>query len=475
VDLTPPWERAQNQDSGLPAGSGGGFVVADANSAGGAGGSGAPIEGWPKTDVPLADGMDGAGFPGDSDAPGVFDAEPSGADALGADTSDGLVGGEASGANDGSPAEVEDQGADAEQDVPVAGSGGTGGSFLDASFEDVASGGGGGGGATGGSGGTSGSDGGEAEHDGTGGGSATGGSATGGSATGGSGTGGTGTGGTGTGGSGTGGSGTGGSGTGGSGTGGSGTGGSGTGGGGGVSCTGYQGRDAGSGWTEGLVAWYQCQSAAGASGNVLSDSSGSSPPNDGTLHTGAGGAVGYRFDTGKLVGNALYFVVAQKGYVTLPPGLLANACEATIATWVYVNSSQDWQRIFDFGSGTDVYMFLAQTNNVSHVLRFGITVSGNSAEQRLDGNEPLPTGSWIHVAVVLGPNGGFLYVNGTRVTSNPSMTLRPADLGNLPNLYIGRSQFPADPYFDGNVDSFRIWDRALSEEEIVLVRDYTGT
>jgi hypothetical protein len=78
------------------------------------------------------------------------------------------------------------------------------------------------------------------------------------------------------------------------------------------------------------------------------------------------------------------------------------------------------------------------------------------------------------VAVVLGPAGGFLYVNGTQVASNPAMTLRPADLGNPPNLYIGRSQFPADPYFDGRIDSFRIHDRALSADEIIAVRDYTG-
>jgi hypothetical protein len=199
------------------------------------------------------------------------------------------------------------------------------------------------------------------------------------------------------------------------------------------------------------------------------------PANDGTLHTGAGGAAGYSFGTGKIA-NALYLVAAQEGYVTLPAGLLANACEATIATWVWVNTSQDWQRIFDFGHDTNVYMFLAQTNNATYVLRFGITVNGNStgAEQRLDGKAPLPTGSWQHVAVVLGPNGGFLYVNGAEVASNSAMTLRPADLGNPPNLYIGRSEFTADPYFDGRIDSFRVYDRALSASEINDVFLYNG-
>jgi hypothetical protein len=79
------------------------------------------------------------------------------------------------------------------------------------------------------------------------------------------------------------------------------------------------------------------------------------------------------------------------------------------------------------------------------------------------------------VAVVLGPGGGALYVNGSKVGSNSAMTLRPADLGNLPNLYIGRSQFTVDPYFDGNIDSFRIYDRALSDNEINAVYLYDGS
>jgi hypothetical protein len=229
------------------------------------------------------------------------------------------------------------------------------------------------------------------------------------------------------------------------------------------------GRDAGSGLTEGLVAYYRCESASGT--ELPDDSSSHAYP--GTLHTGAGGAAGYSFGSGKVV-NALYLVAAQQGYVTLPVGLLANACEATIATWVWVNSSQNSQRIFDFGQDTNVYMFLTPGYNTSNVPRFAITIGGNQAEQRLDSNTSLPTGSWQHVAVVLGPNGGFLYVNGTQVASNPAMTLRPADLGNPPNLYVGRSQFPADPYFDGRIDSFRIYDHALSADEIIAVRDYTA-
>lgn len=227
-------------------------------------------------------------------------------------------------------------------------------------------------------------------------------------------------------------------------------------------CSGYVASGGSGGVAQGLVAFYPCEQA---SGTLLPDSSGKG--NDGTLVTGSGGASGYAFAAGK-VGNALDLLVAHKGYVTVPSALLANACEATVAAWVYLNTETNWQRIFDFGKDTNVYMFLATQNSLTGVLRFAISTAGNSAshEQHIDGTAALPTGAWHHVAVVLGAAGGVLYLDGVQVGANASMTLRPADLGIVPNAYIGKSQFSADPYLDGNVDEFRVYDRALSATEI---------
>ena len=59
-----------------------------------------------------------------------------------------------------------------------------------------------------------------------------------------------------------------------------------------------------------------------------------------------------------------------------------------------------------------------------------------------------------------------LYVDGAQVGASTAMTLRPADLGNTPKNYLGRSQWPADPYLDGAIDEFRVYDRALAPDEI---------
>jgi hypothetical protein len=229
-------------------------------------------------------------------------------------------------------------------------------------------------------------------------------------------------------------------------------------------CSGRVGADAGSGIAAGLVAFYRCESAGGASSNLLLDSS--PHGNDGTLFTGTGGSGGYSFEKGR-VGNALDFSYTKEGYVAMPAGLLADACEATIATWVYLNSNTNaFSRIWDFGQDSTTYMFLTPVTNIDNFARFAISVSGNLHEQGIKAPMAVPTLKWTHVALVIAASGATLYFDGAPVGSDTTMTLRPADLGRTLNNYIGRSQFASDPYLDGNIDEFRVYTRALSAEEI---------
>jgi hypothetical protein len=239
--------------------------------------------------------------------------------------------------------------------------------------------------------------------------------------------------------------------------------------GGGNGCSSYVGIDAGGGLAAGLVAWYRCESAAGTSATLLPDST--THGNDGTLVAGTGGSPGSSFATGK-VGNALYLSYTKQGYVTMPAGLLADACEVTIAAWVYINSNVNaWTRIWDFGQDTTTYMFLTPITNMDNFARFGISINGNQHEQNLKAQAAVPTLKWTHVALVLGPGGATLYFDGAPVGTSSSIVLRPVDLGRTVNNFIGRSQFSDDPYLDGDIDEFRIYNRALSPEEVQALAD----
>ena len=168
------------------------------------------------------------------------------------------------------------------------------------------------------------------------------------------------------------------------------------------------------------------------------------------------------------IGNAVSLSGSSQ-YVTLPSGVVASQTGCTLAGWVYLNSISNWQRIFDFGTGTTKYMFLTPKNANNGYIRFGITTSGNTAEQRIDGTSALGTAGWHHVAVTLTGSTGTLYVDGAQVGQNTAMTLTPSSLGTTTLNYIGKSQFSGDPYLNGLVDDFHIYSGALTATQIATL------
>jgi hypothetical protein len=224
-----------------------------------------------------------------------------------------------------------------------------------------------------------------------------------------------------------------------------------------------------------LVAWYRFDETSGTS---ATDSSGHA--RTATLATmGTGTAT---FSTTHQVGTGSLNLASSSntagGFATVPASLntMGATTAVTFACWVNVRTGRMWQRVFDFGSSTTTYMFLTTQQAVltPSSPRFAITTGGNGAEQVIDmtTRANLSTGAWHHLAVVLGagaPYTGTLYIDKVAVGSNPAMTLRPSDLGNSLNNWIGRSQFAPDFLFDGQIDDLRIYKRALTAAEIAAL------
>jgi fibronectin type 3 domain-containing protein len=169
------------------------------------------------------------------------------------------------------------------------------------------------------------------------------------------------------------------------------------------------------------------------------------------------------FATGTL-GNAVD-LDGTNDHLTLPSGVMSGLSNFSISVWVKPDTVTNWSRVFDFGTGTTVNMFLTPKNAANGKVRFAITTGGGAGEQRIDGANALTAGAWSHVVVTWSGNTGILYVNGVEVGRNTTMTLNPSSLGVTNLNYLGRSQYP-DPYFDGRIDDFRLYTRALGAAEI---------
>ena len=175
----------------------------------------------------------------------------------------------------------------------------------------------------------------------------------------------------------------------------------------------------------------------------------------------AGGTVTY-VDDHKSGSKALRLSNNSSNFVQLPYGV-ADSEELTVALWVNMRSGNAWQRIFDFGYDTNHYLFLTPTNGSN--MRFAIKNGGS--EQTVDAPK-LDAMEWTHIAVTIGKGRTSIYVNGEEKGYSTSVTIRPCDVHPFLN-YLGRSQFPADPYFTGYLDDVRIYNYALTEEEVQAV------
>ncbi|MFB6342374.1 LamG-like jellyroll fold domain-containing protein [Saccharicrinis sp. FJH62] len=159
-------------------------------------------------------------------------------------------------------------------------------------------------------------------------------------------------------------------------------------------------------------------------------------------------------------------------YMEFDPAIIQNFQtypNFTVSMWVKINTLVTWSRLFDFGTGTTVNMFLTPRNSVTGTARFAITVGGGgAAEEVINASQPLTEGVWTHIAVTVDGAVGTIYIDGYQSgDQNTSMTLNPTNMGvALTQCYIGRSQYTADGNLDASVSDFRIYNRALSASEV---------
>ena len=150
-------------------------------------------------------------------------------------------------------------------------------------------------------------------------------------------------------------------------------------------------------------------------------------------------------------------------YVQLPYEVGAMD-EMTVSMWVYASVSSNGTRLFDFGNGPSHYMYLTPQSGSG--MRFAIKNGGS--EQQLNYRNRLANRAWKHVALTIKSEEVALYVDGEQVAVTNAISISPSDIRPTMN-YIGRSQSSSDPLFRGSIDDMRIYNYALTGDEVKAV------
>ncbi len=186
------------------------------------------------------------------------------------------------------------------------------------------------------------------------------------------------------------------------------------------------------------------------SGTTTADVSGNG--NNGTLTNGPAWTTSGRF------GNGLVFD-GSNDYVSLSNSQTLTLTDAfSFEAWVYPTAST-WHGVVGYNSA-HVYELGISSDGIA-----AITANLGGTDRQAIAPSAIELNTWTHLAATYDGSVLKLYVNGTVVASNTTTGSLPSQSGPV---WIGKA--PSYGVFQGRVDEVRIYDRALSANEVVIDR-----
>jgi hypothetical protein len=163
-------------------------------------------------------------------------------------------------------------------------------------------------------------------------------------------------------------------------------------------------------------------------------------------------------------------IAGSGSYVELGDQMNDLAAPFSIASWVWIESNEGTSPMLlasDANTANWVGFWIQRNPDGRLHLSYG---SGNGAGPRtrrtLESDAPLPEQEWVHIAAVVGPELR-LFVNGMEIPGTLSGEGGPMVHTSDP-FYIGTRDGAATGW-NGRIDELRIYQRALSAEEIAAL------
>ena len=169
----------------------------------------------------------------------------------------------------------------------------------------------------------------------------------------------------------------------------------------------------------------------------------------------------------KVGSGSLQLSASSSQYVSIP-AFTTGSSGLSFACW-FKSSGSSWARIFEFGNGPDadnIIMFINLINGLAlTVYNAGVVQSENLNVVSINNNV------WYHVVWTLDPSGAWmLYLNGA-LTWQVTNYFYPRAISRT-NNNLGKANWNGDPFFNGALDEFRMYNRVLTSSDVQLF--YSG-
>jgi Tol biopolymer transport system component len=165
-------------------------------------------------------------------------------------------------------------------------------------------------------------------------------------------------------------------------------------------------------------------------------------------------------------GNALRFEKGNKDSVSIPASSAFNLTDGlTLEAWVHPAASEEWQPLI-VKEGDALHPYALYSGGEASAVPEGLIATEEETEERVQAKEGIPAESWSHLALTSDGEDLRLYVDGELVETSAAATAQTSN----GNLLLGSDDL-SERYFNGLIDEVRVYNRPLSEEEIVVGKD----